>query len=162
MSLRESVEAIVEAIVGPRLRAGVAYPFRVETQHADDTLDLIPEAGPFAAMTRVPITYGEPGIRARVRKGARVFVEFASGDQSQPMVTGWASGSVEEITITADRVRLADGDMKVARLGDLIAAQMPAGGNSAGPIVWTPLPDPSPLAKVYGTIISGSAFTRSK
>jgi hypothetical protein len=119
MSLRESVEAIVDQIVAERLAMRAAYPYRVETQHADGSLDLIPEAGPMPPLTKVPITYGEPGVTATVRKGARVFVEFASGDAAQPMVTGWASGSVTLLTLAADSIRL-DGDRPIAREGDSV------------------------------------------
>lgn len=165
--IEEKLREIFEAFVGPRIEAGVAYRARVILQHADGTLDITPESKRAekvlrtSTMTKVPIRYGAPAISAKVAAGAVVFVEFLEGDRSQPIVTGWETATVTEITVKADTVRLADGDMPLARRGDLVVVQLPTNAFPAAN-GWTPVPNPSPTAKAYGTIISGSAASKSK
>lgn len=162
----EKLREIIDAVVGPRLEAGVAYRARVIVQHADGSLDLAPESKRAekllrtSTMTKVPIRYGAPAITAKVSAGAVVFVEFLEGDRAQPIVTGWETATVTEITVKADTVRLADGDMPLARRGDLVVVQLPMNINPAVN-AWGPLPNPAPTAKAYGTIISGSAASKS-
>jgi hypothetical protein len=150
--IRASIAKIVERLVGPRLDIAHPWAARVVAQHADGTLDLVPDSSRVPSWTNVPICYGEPGVSAKVKTGARVFVEFVDGDPSKPHVTGWTSGSVDTLVIDADHIKLGNGNRRVACIGDVVQVMLPTGGNSGGPIVWTPVLDPSPLAKTYGTI----------
>lgn len=135
-----------------------AYPARVVTQHGDGTLDVVPDGARLPPLSRVPIRYGIPGVAAKVRSGARVLVEFASGDPEKPIATVWESASLTEVTITADSVRLADGDMPLARKGDLVAVAMPLliGSTKYAPI------GTDPTVTAFGTIVSGSSSSRTK
>ncbi len=160
--VKGSLVAIIESVIGPRLDYRAAHPAKVVTQHLDGTLDVVPDNADIAPMTKVPIRYGVPGVTAKIAVGARVLVEFAGGNPERPIATVWESASVTELTVKADVVRLADGDMPLARQGDIVAVQLPVGANSGGPVVWTPAPDPSPTARAYGTIISGSSFSKTK
>lgn len=72
------------------------------------------------SLANVPLAYGEPGMRAKVRAGARVYVQFVAGDVTQPIVTAWAPGAAEELSFDASRVKLA-GDIPIARKGDLVS-----------------------------------------
>lgn len=117
MTLRETIAALVEAVVGPRIDLARTYLARVDAQHADGTLDLIPDSTRIPSLTRVPVYYGVPGVSAKVAKGARVVLGFAGGDASLPYAMVWETASVTEVTIDADRIRLG-GDRNVAREGD--------------------------------------------
>lgn len=162
MTTREIITSIVEALVGPRLDMRAAYPARVVTQHADGTLDVIPDSAKVPSLTRVPIRYGIPGVTCKVKKDARVLIEFAAGDPDQPFASVWESASVSEVTVKADVVRLADGDVPFARLGDLVQIKLPTGAAGGTAIVWTSVPDPSPLAVAYGVISSASGSVKGK
>lgn len=119
--LAERLHAIVEAIIGPRLDYRAAYPSRVAAQHADGSLDLVPDSSRVPACTKVPIRYGVPGVTAKVAVGSRALLEFAEGDPSKPVATLWESASVTEVTIRGTKVRLGDGDRRVAAEGDAVA-----------------------------------------
>ncbi len=152
MSLRESVRAIIEQIIGPRFDALAAYPARVETQHADGTLDVVPDLKRVPPMTNVPIRYGVPGVRAKVAKNARVLVEFAGGDLERPIATVWESASVTELTVAADKVRLADGDRPLAREGDSVVVLL-----SPASLALLMKPSPPSAVPIAGYIVKGSS-----
>lgn len=156
MSLRDYIAAIVDAIVGRRIDLSRPYRATVVTQHVDGTLDVKPVGNVIPSMTNVPICYGEPGVSAKVKAGAIVFVEFADGDPSKPYVTGWTAGSVDTLTFSADHVRIADGDLALARRGDVVQVNMPifVGSGSFTPGTVSPI-------TAYGTIMSGSAKATS-
>lgn len=131
--MKAALVAIVEAVIGPRLDLRAAYRCRVVLQHADGTLDVVPDNQKIPSLTKVPIRYGAPGESAKVRAGAYVFVEFLEGDASKPCVRGWESASVIERTVTADMLRLADGDRELARKGDSVVVIL--GPTAAGKIM---------------------------
>lgn len=158
-SLFDLVAQLVDRAVGQRIDYSRPYRAEVVMQHGDGCLDLraidkradgstvIPD------LTRVPIAYGEPGVRAKVKKGAIVFVEFAAGDPSQPVVRGWASGSVDELSIDANLVKLA-GDRSLARKGDQVVVFITpamAGTIATGPTGAIP---------VTGYILDGSNIVK--
>lgn len=162
-SIYQLISTLVDAAVGARITAGVAYRARIVSQKADGTLDVLPDNAAVAGkrgLSNVRIVYGDPGTRAKVRPGGFCYVEFAEGDRSKPIVRGFEPGAIDELTITADRVRLADGDLSLARRGDLVVMQLPTNVNASAN-AWTPVPNPSPTAKVYGIIVSGSAKVTS-
>lgn len=156
--MRDLLREIVEAFVGPRFKTRTIRRATVVAQRADGTLDLQPTSSAIPPLTEVPIAYGDPGTRAKVKKGAKVLVEFAEGDLADPVVVGFVPGSCEEITIDADRVRLADGDMPLARRGDLVAVALPV---LIGSVKYSPV-GTDPTVAAYGTIISGSSTSSSK
>lgn len=163
MSSLDSIIATIKQWASPRIEAGYAYKCVVVVHNTDGTLDLKPVNSRLPGLSRVPASYGIPGItKVRVQPGAVCYVEFAEGDMAQAMVTGWGAGVVEEMTIDAKKLRLADGDRAVARIGDLVAVKLSAGGNSGGPIVYTGIPDVSPLGTSYGAIISASDDVTTK
>lgn len=148
MTGREIVVALIESVTGPRIDYSRPYRFRVVTQHDDGTLDLEPmpvREAKMPSQTNVPIAYGEPGVRAKVKRGAIVFVEFLEGDETAPHVTGWAAGAVDELTLDAATIRLG-GDRPIAREGDPV----------------TIVVDPAAMAKIKLVATTGSVpFTLS-
>jgi len=89
------------------------YPCTVEAQAADGTLDLTPddEAIRGTGLQAVPIRHGLPGVRVKVKQGARLLLGFEAGDPTRPFAALWEPGAIEEISI--------DGGTKpVARAGD--------------------------------------------
>lgn len=144
------IARLVERIVGPRIDALAGYPARVVTQHADNTLDVKPDSPKLPPMTRVPIRYGVPGVSAKVSAGARVLVEFASGDTSKPVATVWESAAVTELTITADKIRLG-GDRPLVREGDPVVVMLTAAAITAASVSATA------AAPASGYVLKGAA-----
>ena len=152
MKLKDTLSAIVEALVGPRLDMRAAYPARVVTQNADGTLDVIPDSSRVPPLTKVPIRYGIPGVSATVANDARVLIEFANGDPSKPYASVWESASVTKLTLDASLVRLADGDRNVAREGDPVVVMLtPAALSGAA----------SGSVAITGFILSGTSKVRA-
>lgn len=118
--LTDAIGRIVERLVGPRIDALAAYPARVISQNPSGSLDVRPDNPKLPSMTAVPIRYGVPGVSAKVSAGARVLIEFAGGDTSQPVATVWESAAVTELTLDASKVRIG-GDRPVALEGDPVA-----------------------------------------
>ncbi|MBK7823347.1 MAG: hypothetical protein IPJ61_20385 [Tessaracoccus sp.] len=133
------VRSLVERIVGPRLDLLAAYPATVVSQNADGTLELRPSSSKVPAVTKVPIRYGVPGITAKVSAGARVWLEFAGGDASQPVATLWESASVTELDFSATLIKVGgsrplvrQGDPVMVMLGPTAAAKIVSGGVGTG------------------------------
>lgn len=95
-----AIEAIVRHVTAGSVYLGI-FPARVVSQNADGTLELQPDDSRIPGMSQVPIRYGVPGISAKVAAGARVAIEFAGGDPTQPIATVWEPGSLTEITLAA-------------------------------------------------------------
>lgn len=138
-SIRGALAGLVRAIVEPRIDYLAVYPCKVLAQAADGTLELRPETSRLPEMVGIPIRYGVPGVQAKVKPGARVMVEFASGDPRHPMATIWESAAVSELTITADKVLLGgsrplvrQGDPVMVMLGPAAAAKVLSGGVGTG------------------------------
>lgn len=81
------------------------WPCRVITQNPDDTLQLLPDDDVMRArgLDHVPIRYGMPGFRVRLKEGARCHVAFAGHDPQRPFAHNWESDpdSVESIECMA-------------------------------------------------------------
>jgi hypothetical protein len=104
-------------------RRGVDYsrewPCRVVTQNPDYTLQLLPddEAMKAAGLDQVPIRYGMPGMRAKIKPGARCHLAFAAGDPKRPFAHNWEfdEDTVEFVDFVASG--RASG---MARIGDSV------------------------------------------
>lgn len=119
-----------------------AYPARVVKQNGDGSLELKPKSEKMPGMSRIPIRYGVPGVRAKVKAGSFVNVEFEHGDPSAPVATVWDRESVSELTVKADRVVVDATDVEVqkgrplARVGDLVQViSTPPGTPAIGQIL---------------------------
>lgn len=117
------------------------WPCRVVTQNPDDSLQLLPDDDAMRArgLDHVPIRYPFPGMRIRVKPGARCHLAFAGGDPARPFAHNWESGDdfVESVEFTAD-----GRSAPIAREGDALqmfadpATPIPIIGSLAGtPIV---------------------------
>ena len=97
-----------------------SYVATVERQHDNDTVDLTPEDERVrgTGLSNVPIRHGMPGVRVRVQVGAKVMLEFASGDPKQPFATFWESGAIESLSFDG-------GDRPIARVGDIVTVFWP-------------------------------------
>lgn len=103
------------------------YISTVQSQDSDGNLDLLPddERVRGTGLSRVPIRYGIPGVKARVVAGARVTLAFEAGDPSRPFAALWDPGAIEEISFN-------DGRAPVARLGDYVTIFWPASCQVSG------------------------------
>ncbi len=153
-SLFESIVRTIENLLGPRLDMRAAYPCRIVVQHPDGSLDLVPDSKRIPQLTQVPVRYGIPGVSAKVRPGARVFVEFLEGDPSKPAVTGWETSSVIEIQLAADLVKLGDGTRGVACIGDSVVVLLTAAAVASLTTGTASLP-------ITGYILRGSAIVKA-
>lgn len=97
--LKAGLEAIFRTRLDPRIDAAACYWAKVIAQNADGTLELRPDSPKLPDLSKVPIRLGIPGTSVKVAAGARVVVEFADGDMTQPMATVWGTSSVTEITL---------------------------------------------------------------
>jgi len=146
-----SVRTLVERIVGPRLDLLAAYPATVVSKTADGTLEPRPSSSKVPPVTPVPIRYGVPGITAKVAAGARVWLEFAGGDASQPVATLWESASVTELDIAGTLIHVG-GSQFVARVGDPVTVLLDSVTVKALYAAVAPISLP-----VSGYILKGSA-----
>jgi hypothetical protein len=92
------------------------YPATVLAQNADYTVDLQLPA-PVPQLSRVPIAWGIPGVRAKVTPGTKCAVSFG-GSQSTPRVVLWEPATVTELRIDAQSVLVGDGASQSAVLGE--------------------------------------------
>lgn len=115
------------------------YECTVERQHDDDTLDLLPDDERLrgTGLSRVEIWHGLPGVRVRVRIGARVLLAFRDGDPSKPYASLWQRGSIEEISFDG-------GQSPIARQGDAVAVYWPPSLTITGAII--------PAGELTGTV----------
>lgn len=118
------IRSIVEQVVGARVDYLASHRARVVSQASDGTLDLQPLNDRIPALVGVRLGYGVPGISVKVKAGAIVLVSFEGGDPGSPVATVWDASAVAEMTVKADRVRLADGDRPLARKGDAVAVAL--------------------------------------
>ena len=108
------------------------YPAKVVSQAGDGSLELQPDDDRVPGASRVPIRYGIPGVRVKVRAGARVMLGWENGDPSRPFAALWEPEGLELLI-------LADGGRPVARQGDAVQVLVTLPGMPA-----------------YGTILSGA------
>lgn len=118
------------------------YPAKVVSQNGDGTLELKPTSDRMPGMSRIPIRYGVPGVRAKVKRDSYVALEFEQGSPSRPVATVWDRESVAELTIKADRVVIDALDIEaqkgrpLARVGDMVQViSTPPGTPAIGQIM---------------------------
>lgn len=121
------------------------YPCTVEAQAEDGSLDLTPDDEKIrgTGTQSVQIRHGLPGVRVKVKAGARILLGFEAGDPRRPFAALWEPGAIEEISI--------DGGTKpVCREGDSATVFWPP----AVPVLGT-----TPLGAFAGTMTITSPST---
>lgn len=113
MTLVEALEAVVSRVMR-RVDYHALYPARVVTQHADGSLDLVPDASRVPSCQHVPVRTLR-GLSVEVDVGARVLLGYENGDPSAPYASLWEPGD-------AVVVRVNGGDSRVARDGEVVVS----------------------------------------
>lgn len=134
MSLLEHVRRLVRQFTA-HVDLYAFYPAEVAAQNDDGTLEIKPLHKKLKGLSRVPIRYGVPGFRAKVRQGSLVLLGFEAGEPEHPYATAFQNDSIEELTITASskvvvrapQVFLGDeqGAAPLAAVGDLVEFALP-------------------------------------
>jgi hypothetical protein len=162
-SLLDHLRSLVEHFTAPYRYQGF-YPAEVATQNEDGTLEIKALHPQIAGLSRIPIRYGVPAVRAKIRRGSLVLVGYEAADPQRPYATDFALEAIDELIITvaglgkvvvnADNIYLGgeDGAVPIARVGDLLEAVVPLPSPPAGP---------GPI-KIDGYIKSASTRVRSK
>jgi hypothetical protein len=116
--LRESVTALVEAIIGRRLDYHALYPCTVMRQAADGTLDLLPDDARIrgSGCQGVRIRHGLPGFECTVPVSTRVLLGFEAGDPKRPYAALWDVGNVTEVVFDSGTKEVGRVDDAVGRL----------------------------------------------
>jgi hypothetical protein len=104
-------EALVRTLTA-RVDYHALYPARVVKQHADGTLDVLPEGTRLGPLSSVPIRLGIPGSRIDV-SGGRVLIGFEGGDPDRPIATLWD-------TATGVTIHINGGGTHVAKVGSSV------------------------------------------
>lgn len=114
-----------------RLEAFIRWVMRDVTYHKHYTatvmgqlgqeLDVLPDDPKLQAqgLSRVPISYGLPGVTAQVAPGTKVTLFFENGDPKKPRICNWDGGHIS--------LSFANGTMPVARVGDTVVVTGTAG-----------------------------------
>lgn len=97
--LKESFEAIIEAVLGRRVDRTALYPARVVAQAADGTLEVMVDDERFSSMTKIPIRTPFPETSVKVQPGARALIGWEGADPAAPYASLWQSGSLQELAI---------------------------------------------------------------
>lgn len=121
------------ALLTSRYDYALTYPCTVVAQNADGTLELRPDSASVPGLSKVPIAYGIPGVRATVKAGARVRLTFEDLDPSRPIATIFETAGVVQLVLDTD----AAAPRPVARMGDVLNVialpAMPITGTITGP-----------------------------
>jgi hypothetical protein len=120
MDAREAFEQIVQFFTRDRLYLA-QYVSTVQVQHADYTLDLLPDDKRVrgTGLSNVEIWHGIPGVRVKVAAGARVKLGWHAGDPRKPYAALWDPGAIELIEFDG-------GQAPVARVGDPVEVFWPS------------------------------------
>jgi hypothetical protein len=110
----------------PRIDFLASYPARVVAQNADGSLELIPDDARFPAVSRVPIRYGLPGVKATVAPGARVLLGFAGGDPAKPQAELWESATLLKLEVLGAEVIVGTGATQPAALATALRTELDA------------------------------------
>lgn len=106
----EGLEAIIDRVIGRRVRYSILYPAKVVRQGSDGALDVVFDDSTLASCQGVPIRYGLPWVRVEVPPETRVLVAFEGADPRGAVVVAWDG--------PASRVRFRGGSARIARVGD--------------------------------------------
>lgn len=135
LDILASLGRIVNSIMG-RVDYFALYECVVDAQSADLTeLDLTCLSKAFGGISRVPLRNGVPGVKVRVKTGARVLLGFDGGDPKKPYAALFGSASaVESLKLTTSvnvvfdtpLVELAGEGQgaRLARIGDIFQASV--------------------------------------
>lgn len=148
------------------------YPAEVIAQAGDGSLDLKPDDARMPGLTRVPLRYAVPGLRVKVKRGARVLLGFENGDASRPVATLWEEEGLVSLAFdaTADVFIKAGGTVSVTAAGtvNIDAPDIRVGGGlpiaRQGDAVVSISPGPPGLLSgmpITGTIMSGSTKAKA-
>lgn len=133
------------------LRYYGTYACVVQSQAADDTVDVLPDDDLIrgAGLSAVPILHGVPGCRVRVAAGARCLLGFRGGSPTEPYVSLWEAGSVISL-------HFGGGSLAAARVGDPCSVSLPI-LSAIGTLNGSPFAASLAIAtQIYGVIGSGA------
>lgn len=154
--LRLGIEAIVEALVRPRIDYLALYPSTVISQDDAGRLDLLPDSELVRGqgLSGIPLRMGLPGFTATVEQGSRVLLGFEEGDPSKPYACLW------EPTDGTDVAELCfdGGDEKVARTGDS-AGELYVDVVTTAPIPLVYYRSPRGVTGIWAPVMSGGPPT---
>lgn len=154
MTIAGALAAAVERIMR-RVDYHALYPSRVVTQHADGSLDLVPDS------TRVPSCQAVPvrtlrGLSVEVAAGARVLLGYEEGDPARPYAALWEPGVVTVLRVNGSTTRAArEGDDVSASAA--LSAWMASVTAKVNGLPGTPTPSPP---STLGAISEGSDVVR--
>lgn len=163
-----------EAVGATFLRS---YRCRVVLQAPDGRLAVQPiefgELNPVSVITLVPIRCGIPGVTVKVTPGSECILEFAGGDPSRPIVTGFDDTASISLELDGASVALGPGALPLApgpwaaylvtALGTFASAIVSGSGlpgptaTAAGNLVTALLPTPSGLMPLPTTLVAKGA-----
>lgn len=118
---KAGLDALLRTSVQPGIDAAAIYRAKVISQNADGTLELRPDSSKLPDLSAVPIRSGIPAS-VKVAVGARALVQFADGDLTFPIVTGWEATSADEIALAGGTGYVALASLVNQRLADLKSA----------------------------------------
>lgn len=97
------------------------YRCRVATQHADGTLQLVPDDDKMKGrgLDKVRIRLGLPGFRVEVPEGSYCMLGFDGGDPEEPYAGLWDSESA------VTKVTFEGAESNISRIGDQVDIYMP-------------------------------------
>jgi hypothetical protein len=123
--LKSSLLGVIRSAF-PQIDFLARYPARVVAQNADGSLELIPDDARIAAVSKVPIRYGVPGVKATVAPGARVLLGFAGGDPAKPQAELWESASLLKLEVLGAEVIVGTGATQPAALATALRTELDA------------------------------------
>jgi len=132
------------------------WPCKVITQNTDYTLQLLPDDAAMQAigLDKVPIRYGIPGMRAKLKPGARCHLAFAGGDPKRPFAHNW---EFDEDTVEVIEFVAGGRNSGLARIGDSVkvfvdpGVPIPVSGTVSGAPFVGVMTIVTPLAAVIET-----------
>jgi hypothetical protein len=157
--LKAAIAAFVRRISSCYEYAGT-WAYTVKAVNGDDdTVELAPdEPTKVPPLSRIPILWGSPAVKAKPTSGARCRVRFVNRDPSRPVVLGWEHGNYDSVQIGDGTVRKDLPPLNpVARCGDSVKAFLPPTAlftGTIGPLTVTGIPVRMAIA-VFGQIDDG-------
>jgi hypothetical protein len=144
---RAAFESLVRGVF-PDLDFLARYPARVVSQNSDGTLELVPDDQRIPGMSKVPIRYGVPGIKATIAPGGRVLIGFAGGNRDAPEAELWESASVLKFEVNAAEIIVGPGANQPVALATSLRTELNA--------IWQAL-----ALNVHTGVTSGTGVTGS-
>lgn len=167
-----ALRSIVERITEQPLWG--LYRYRVFAMNGAQRVDLqaISSANGLPSMLAVDMVPGASGWHAQLALGSEVYVQFADGDRSLPVVTGFpGKGKPGHVPVA---VSICQGELPVARQGDMVlsggplttvtfigAAPMVPGTPYTMLFSTTAAPPPPPSPYLAGVVCSGNPVVKA-